>query len=100
MTDRKENQWREILKDVYKGACCWIPDTRLIENVEAREIQSAIIGAFSEVDRLRDDLKIEEMKVTRLSIALRKWNCTHCRAAYERGGCPDHGPSLTGEIWD
>jgi hypothetical protein len=23
-----------------------------------------------------------------------KWNCEHCRAAYERGGCPDHGPGL------
>jgi len=28
-----------------------------------------------------------------------KWNCTLCRKAYERGGCPSHGPSLvSGDI--
>lgn len=30
----------------------------------------------------------------------RKWNCECCRAAYARGGCPDHGPSLIGGFFD
>jgi len=27
-----------------------------------------------------------------------KWNCKLCRLAYERGGCPSHGPSLTSDV--
>ena len=38
------------------------------------------------------DYEREERAIKRLE---NKWNCEHCIAMFERGGCPDHGPCLT-----
>lgn len=45
---------------------------------------------FADDEKMRNYIwELEDIK--------RKWNCKHCRDSYERGGCPDHGPSVTGK---
>lgn len=61
-------------------------DTYGIHAFRNKEIKSL----FALIDKcIQADEKISELKEVE-----KKWNCKHCRDAYERGGCPDHGPSI------
>ena len=62
---------------------------------------------WPEVERLRDPKCVTEKDIAmihslkeQLTRIEEKWNCEHCRAAYKRGGCPDHGPSIIEGIHD
>ena len=47
---------------------------------------------INQITKENEELKEENMQ---LKFIDKKWNCEHCRAMFERGGCPDHGPCLT-----